>query len=233
MHRGVLLFAAFLLILLSVSSVSQLSTLFPAAEDAAATEGGSGNGKGALTLAQCLTEHTRDELLEAGNEVYCSRCKEHRQARKVVRFCRSRLPSVLVLSLKRFEYRDVSGLGLGVGGLGMGRQGAHREKIDVFVDFPVDGLDLAPFCQPEPEPGEGSTLYDLFAVCNHYGRMGFGHYTAAARDWTENGLSPEWFSYDDNDVSGPLSPEEIEAEVHSRNAYILFYRRRGAPVTAE
>ena len=27
------------------------------------------------------------------------------------------------------------------------------------------------------------TLYDLFAVCNHFGRMGFGHYTAYARDW--------------------------------------------------
>jgi hypothetical protein len=29
------------------------------------------------------------------------------------------------------------------------------------------------------------TLYDLFAVCNHFGRMGFGHYTAYARDWMD------------------------------------------------
>jgi hypothetical protein len=27
------------------------------------------------------------------------------------------------------------------------------------------------------------TVYDLFAVCNHYGRMGYGHYTAFGRDW--------------------------------------------------
>jgi ubiquitin C-terminal hydrolase len=174
--------------------------------------------------------------------VYCSRCKEHRAARKVVRFCRAHLPQVLVLSLKRFEFRDVSGV--------TGFQGsAHREKIDAFVDFPVDGLDLAPFCQDAADSGgsgggggdaagqdgaEGEgTVYDLFAVCNHYGRMGFGHYTAAARDWEGSGLSAQWFSYDDNDVSGPCSPEEVEAEVHSRDAYILFYRRRGSPLTID
>jgi Ubiquitin carboxyl-terminal hydrolase len=28
-------------------------------------------------------------------------------------------------------------------------------------------------------------LYDLFAVTNHYGRLGFGHYTSFARDWAE------------------------------------------------
>ena len=33
-----------------------------------------------------------------------------------------------------------------------------------------------PYVDPE------STLYDLFAVCNHYGRAGFGHYTAMTRD---------------------------------------------------
>ena len=78
--------------------------------------------------------------MDAGNEVYCAKCKEHKAARKMVRFCREHLPPILVLSLKRFEFRDVSG----VTGL---RGAAHREKIDSFVDFPIDGLDLAQFCQ--------------------------------------------------------------------------------------
>ena len=215
-----------------------------------------GSVGGPLSLYQCLQEHTREELLEAGNEVYCPRCKEHRSARKVVRFCRAHLPPVLVLSLKRFEYRDVSGV--------MGFHGAaHREKIDAFVDFPLDGLNLRAYCQPDQDTNStevniitsgantadnadradraaaendisdsidlGDAVYDLFAVCNHYGRMGFGHYTAAARDWKEEGLSADWYSYDDDDVSGPCTAEEIEAEVHNRNAYILFYRRRGSP----
>lgn len=89
-------------------------------------------------------------MLDAGNEVYCSACKEHKAARKVVRFCRAHLPQVLVLSLKRFEFRDVSGL--------TGFQGsAHREKIDTFIDFPIDGLDLTPFCQPDDQPSVVAT----------------------------------------------------------------------------
>lgn len=213
----------------------QLRSVQPAGSSTADADGSKG---GALTLQQCLTEHTKEEVLDAGNEVYCSRCKAHRGARKVVRFCRSRLPDVLVLSLKRFEFRDISGLGMSMGGM---RGGAHREKIDAFVDFPIDGLDVGPFCH-KVEQSEGgnpaistdrSTVYDLFAVCNHYGRMGFGHYTAAARDWEAKGLSQEWYAYDDNDVSGPCTPAEIEAEVHSRNAYILFYRRRGSRSTLD
>ena len=130
---------------------------------------------------------------------YCSSCKEHKAARKIVKFCGKYLPKVLVLSLKRFEFRDVSGL-TGFNGA------AHREKIDAFIDFPIDGLDLAPFCQSKVHT---STKYDLFAVCNHYGRMGFGHYTAAARDWDGDKLCTQWFSYHDNDVSSSLSAKEM------------------------
>jgi hypothetical protein len=113
-----------------------------------------------------------------------------------------------VLSLKRFEFRDVSSL--------VGRQGvAHREKIDTFVDFPLESLDLLPYCTDTAAPkgpqlegiaagvakaaaaaaaaAEGESqdgMYDLFAVCNHNGRMGVGHYTAVARDINEwNGIS--------------------------------------------
>lgn len=70
-----------------------------------------------------------------------------------------------------------------------------REKIGSFVDFPLNGLDMSPYCKPLPPASPGATtgagleevderyLYDLVAVCNHYGRMGFGHYTAFAREW--------------------------------------------------
>lgn len=79
-----------------------------------------------------------------------------------------------------------------------GAIGVHREKISSFVDFPLNGLDMSPYCKPLPAPPEGEVvrggseegggvderyLYDLVAVCNHYGRMGFGHYTAFAREW--------------------------------------------------
>jgi ubiquitin C-terminal hydrolase len=120
----------------------------------------------------------------------------------------------------------------------------HREKIDALVDFPIDGLDLAPYCAKGSSHNDKGTIYDLFAINNHYGRMGFGHYTSVARDWMDmykhgnmdkgedgEGIDidlggDEWYSYDDNDVT-----KISQKEVKTRAAYILFYRRRPNPQT--
>lgn len=185
-----------------------------------------GSTASVITLDQCLTEHTREELLDEANAWYCSHCKKHQCAKKLVKFWAPNMPEVLVLALKRFEFRDLTS----VGRSGM----AHREKIESFVDYPVAGLDMAPYCEGYPHfdnigdstvqtiVQENGILYDLFAVCNHYGRMGFGHYTAVARDWEGERLSSSWSNYDDNDVTSGIS----EKQVVSPAAYILFYRKR-------
>lgn len=52
------------------------------------------------------------------------------------------------------------------------------EKIDTFVDFPMD-LDLDPFVVgPKATTRQ---LYRLYAVVNHSGSLSFGHYTAWPR----------------------------------------------------
>jgi len=65
-------------------------------------------------------------------------------------------------------------------------------------------------------------VYDLFAVTNHYGRMGFGHYTAVARRWNEHEMEKDWTHFDDTGVSRTTGG----GGVVSPAAYILFYRRR-------
>jgi len=40
-------------------------------------------------------------------------------------------------------------------------------------------------------------IYDLYAVSNHYGNMGFGHYTAYAKNWIQD----SWFDFDDSSVT--------------------------------
>ncbi|MEW5308720.1 MAG: hypothetical protein WDW38_000657 [Sanguina aurantia] len=60
--------------------------------------------------------------------------------------------------------------------------------------------------------------YDLFAVSNHFGSLGGGHYTAYA-------CLPEdrsWYCYDDSHVS----PADPLAVANNSAAYVLFYRRR-------
>lgn len=67
-------------------------------------------------------------------------------------------------------------------------------------------------------------LYDLFAVSNHMGVMGYGHYTAFVRDYSPEGgseMSPQWYLCDDHDCR-PVD----EHQVRTIHAYVLFYRRR-------
>lgn len=213
--------------------------------------------EGVITLEECLQMFTSEETLDEDNSWYCSDCKTHRQALKTMQFWS--LPKILIIGLKRFE-TSAGGMmaqmyGSRYGQLS-GATGGHREKISTFVDFPIKGLDLSPFCKKgrprkskrggykRSRSGGGSIhddedddiapddpfIYDLYAVCNHYGRMGFGHYTAMARDW--EGLPPSdgdetaessnlWCSYDD-DIVHVIDEKAVKTSA----AYILFYRQR-------
>lgn len=64
-------------------------------------------------------------------------------------------------------------------------------------------------------------VFDLFAVSNHMGVIGNGHYTALVRDWDGDGMSKNWYACDD-DHCQPVSEDRVKTS----NAYVLFYRRR-------
>lgn len=162
--------------------------------------------------------------------------------RNVSQYCFSfqdYLPNVLIIILKRFERRQVRSRSRGgsfagdslsymrtmldnLPQSGVSAGGMRTEKIDDFIDFPLDGLNMDPYCSEGGETGPGAGIYDLFAVCNHYGRAGFGHYTAFCREWQSNDeLSEQWYCFDDDHVS-KVRP----SDVGTKAAYILFYRRR-------
>lgn len=51
-----------------------------------------------------------------------------------------------------------------------------KHKLETFVNFPIHDLDLTSYVA-----NKNSTrrqLYELYALTNHYGGMGSGHYTA-------------------------------------------------------
>ena len=88
---------------------------------------------------------------DAENKWYCDRCNAHKEASKKLEF--RTLPPVLVFQLKRFEYTDVS-----------------RRRIDDPVSFPLEGLDMAPFCtESARQQRKHDFLYDLVGVCQHLG----------------------------------------------------------------
>ncbi|KAI9261956.1 hypothetical protein EDC94DRAFT_541251 [Helicostylum pulchrum] len=161
-----------------------------------------------VTLSDCLDEFTKEEELSEEDLWFCPKCKEHRQATK--KFDLWRMPEIIVVHLKRFSHSRTL-----------------RDKIDVMIDFPITELDLTDRVMSLEDPqnikDEDRLMYDLYAVDNHFGGLGGGHYTAYAQNFEDG----NWYNFDDSHVS------KVNAEAVKTNAaYLLFYKRR-RQVTSE
>ncbi|KAI7863162.1 hypothetical protein BDF14DRAFT_1973336 [Spinellus fusiger] len=158
-----------------------------------------------LSLSGCMDEFTKEEELTEEDSWYCPRCKEHQPALK--KFDLWHLPEIMVIHLKRFSQTRV-----------------WRDKIDDYIDFPTQGLDLTARVLGKEEGQtvalEDRFIYDLFAVDNHFGGMGGGHYTAHAYNTEDS----QWYYFDDSRVT----KADVE-EAKTSAAYLLFYKRRREP----
>lgn len=95
------------------------------------------------------------------------------------------------MSLKRFKQDKQRNVGY----YSMFSGGGGGQKIDEHVDFPLEGLDMRKYMANNAQTDE-SLIYDCYAVSNHFGNMGFGHYTAFA----VNPMNGKWYEYDDSNV---------------------------------
>ncbi|XP_062167750.1 ubiquitin carboxyl-terminal hydrolase 8-like [Alnus glutinosa] len=146
------------------------------------------------SLYKCLGAFLKEEPLGPEDMWYCPSCKKPRQAIKKLDLWR--LPEILVVHLKRFSYDRY-----------------FKNKLETFVDFPVDDLDFSTYIAHKNS--QLSNCYMLYAISNHYGGLGGGHYTASVL--RGNGM---WFEFDDEKVF-PVSKDRIKTSA----AYVLFYRR--------
>jgi ubiquitin carboxyl-terminal hydrolase 4/11/15 len=154
--------------------------------------------KSELTIYDCLNRFVEWETLDRDNFWYCPFCKDSVAARKKFEFTRA--PPILVFHLKRFR-TTTRGKFMG------------SDRLNNLIDFPLTNLDFTPYLKGANSP----VLYDLYAVSNHYGSTGFGHYTAFAWNDEREG----WYQFDDRTVD-----KEDPKAVCSTAAYILFYRRK-------
>jgi ubiquitin carboxyl-terminal hydrolase 4/11/15 len=118
-----------------------------------------------VRIQECFQKFVEREQLGESDPWYCSSCKKHQRAYK--KFDLWSAPDILIIHLKRFLYLP-------------GTYFVHRQKIDDLVDFPIEGLDLAEFILG-PKVREAPPVYDLYAVSEHSGGLGGGHYTAMAK----------------------------------------------------
>jgi hypothetical protein len=68
----------------------------------------------------------------------------------------------------------------------------QRDKISDLVHFPVEGLDMGSYIKgegPHSSALAAPPIYDLYAVSEHSGGLGGGHYTAVCR----NDIDGRWF----------------------------------------
>jgi len=151
----------------------------------------------ALTLNDCLKAFTNNERLGPNDPWFCPSCKALRQAWK--KFDLWKLPEILVVHLKRFQFTRY-----------------YREKLNLMVRFPITNLDLsATVLTSQTE----APIYDLYAISNHSGNLGAGHYTAFAKNREDN----KWYLFNDSSCK-----QVEEASISSESAYVLFYMRRNS-----
>ena len=147
-----------------------------------------------ITIDDCFHLFNMEEQLESGNEWFCKMCKNKVNAIKKLEFFY--LPKIFCICLSRFK-----------------KVGDDYRKNEKYIDFPLIDLNMDKYIIAKSEL---SYIYDIFAVCEHFGSRYGGHYTAICKNY-----DGKWYSYDDSNCS-----EAEEKEVCSKNAYVLFYRRR-------
>lgn len=191
--------------------------------------GNRGPASGAIKLEECLEAFAKEEQIP---EAYCSKCKDFRV--QTTRMTLWRLPPILVIHLKRFQFTQTM-----------------RRKLRDLVVFPIEGLDVSKITAPDGRMSHGlgkltmngvatesaddstaateessstsgcvggpDSLYDLYGVIHHQGALSGGHYVASIKSETDG----QWRLFNDAQIY------EIHArDVIDSSAYILFYIRR-------
>jgi len=154
-------------------------------------------GGGSCNLMEMLEQFLKEEELE--DLFYCEKCKVRRKSKK--RFVIWRLPKVLVVQLKRFEYNQW-----------------RREKINKSVSFPVKNLNLSQFVKESTDMSVRNANYTLYGIVNHGGSLNGGHYTAECM----NNENKKWYDFNDSMVDETRMKMD---EAASSSPYILFYMK--------
>ena len=148
-----------------------------------------------LNLEGLISYFCSTERLDKGNRWRCGNCNEKVEATK--KYSIFYVPKLLIICLNRFSK----------GG------GGYYGKNGQLIDFPLENLDMGKYiCGPDKEHSK----YDLFAVSQHYGGTGGGHYTAVCKN-----IDGNWYDYNDSSCSRTST-----SNIVSSAAYVLFYRRK-------
>lgn len=156
--------------------------------------------EGSVDLYDCFKLYNEGETLDSKNMWRCDGCNKGVEAKKCISVWSK--PRHLVIHLKRFN--------------------KSSRKVNKLVEFPIYNLDIDDYCVGY---GVDGVKYDLYAIANHRGGTGGGHYYAYCKDY--DGC---WREYNDTNISllceSDASEETIKSRLTNESAYLLFYKRK-------
>lgn len=156
------------------------------------------NESDSVDLSQCFKFFSTPDILDEENKWFCPKCREFVCANKKMDIWK--VPNILILHLKRFIQNEF-----------------HARKDESLVHFP-EFIDLKDFViGPQKEE---RLIYRLYAVSEHSGFMGGGHYTAHAKVVEKGNVNGSWYYFNDSSVS-----QSDYNDTQNREAYVLFYQK--------
>jgi ubiquitin C-terminal hydrolase len=145
------------------------------------------------SLMDCFDHYVKGETLEGENAWYNESVGKKQEIHKVTAFWN--LPKILVISLKRFSTDG-------------------KRKLMHLVNFPLENLNLSKYVKGY---NAKQYTYDLYGVCNHFGGVQGGHYTAFVKH-----ADGSWLHFNDTSVDKITDLSQIVSPA----AYCLFYRKK-------
>uniref|UniRef100_A0A336MFC5 ubiquitinyl hydrolase 1 n=1 Tax=Culicoides sonorensis TaxID=179676 RepID=A0A336MFC5_CULSO len=184
------------------------------------------------SLTDSLEQYVKGELLEGADAYHCDKCDK--KVVTVKRLCVRKLPPVLAIQLKRFEYDY---------------ERVCAIKFNDYFEFPRK-LDMEPYTVSGLAKIEGevidiednmfeepaTTKYQLTGIVVHSGQASGGHYFSFILHKNPNGTE-QWYKFDDGEVSECKMHEDEElkaqcfggdymGEVYDNNLKRMQYRRQ-------
>jgi ubiquitin carboxyl-terminal hydrolase 9/24 len=165
-------------------------------------------------LTESLEQYVKGDLLEGANAYYCAKCDK--KVDTIKRTCIKKLPSVLAIQLKRFDYdweretavksneyfefpRELDMEPYTVSGVARSESKAiSKSKNDVSIN--EDNSISSPASDELSNEPVNTNLYKLVGIVVHSGKANGGHYYSYIQHQGDDG-EYRWYKFDDNDVS--------------------------------
>ncbi|XP_030636958.1 probable ubiquitin carboxyl-terminal hydrolase FAF-X [Chanos chanos] len=160
-------------------------------------------------LLDSLEQYVKGDLLEGANAYHCEKC--NKKVDTVKRLLIKKLPPVLAIQLKRFDYDWERECAIKFNDYFEFPRELDMEPYTVAGVAKLEGDEVHPESQviqqnepSEPEPPGSSSRYRLVGVLVHSGQASGGHYYSYIVQRHGNGGDGQrdrWYKFDDGDVT--------------------------------